>query len=98
MAETREPFTSHDRDYEMPNGSQRDGETRPEQAAERAAEYVTPATEGVPRGPNTPESLEQMLDLSDVPTEPGIHMHPASLTLPDEEFDISEGEDDEPIP
>lgn len=98
MAETREPSAAHNKEHELPNGGLRDVESRPQQAAEPTAENVTPATEGVPRGPNTPESLEQMLDLSDIPTEPGIHMHPASLVVPDEEFDISEGEDDEPIP
>src|SRR5437879_1847415 len=93
MAEAKEPPTTHDPDREIPNGSLRDVGSRPQQAAESTEKNNAAAAPDVPRGPNTPDSLEQPHDLGDVPAETGIHMHPASLTLPEQDLDITEGDE-----
>ncbi|MGZ3715347.1 MAG: hypothetical protein ACXVA4_08010 [Ktedonobacterales bacterium] len=95
MAEAKEPSTTDDTEHEVPNGSLRDVGSRSQQAAESREKTNVPAAPDVPRGPNTPDSLEQPHDLGDVPAETGIHMHPASLSLPEQDLDMTEG--DEPI-
>lgn len=95
MAEAREPSTTHDTEHEISNGSLRDVGSRSQQAAENAEKHTEAPGPDVPRGPNTPDSLEQPHNLGDVPTETEIHLHPASLTLPEQDLDMTEG--DEPI-
>lgn len=93
MAETREPSTRRDDDQELSAGSQRDIESQAQQAAESTAQHETEATAAVPRGPNTPNSLEQPHNLGDLSTDIGIHMHPASLTSPEQDLEMTEGDE-----
>lgn len=93
MAETREPSTARDEGREASNENLREVSGQPQRAAERAEQKPTAAAPGVPRGPNTPDSLEQPHDLGDIPPETGIHMHPASLTLPEEDLELTEGDE-----
>ena len=93
MAEAQDSSTTHDTEHEIPNGSLHDGGSQPQQAAESTDQNTAAAAPDVPRGPNTPDSLEQPHDLGDVPAETGIHMHPASLTLPEQDLDMTEGDE-----
>ncbi|HEX8034526.1 MAG TPA: hypothetical protein VF510_11795 [Ktedonobacterales bacterium] len=93
MAEAREPSTTRDTDHLAPNGSLRDAGSQSQRAAESTEKNNLGAAPDVPRGPNTPDSLEQPHDLGDVPAETGIHMHPASLTLPEQDLDMTEGDE-----
>lgn len=80
MSETREPSTTRD-------------EGQPQQAAESTAKKKAPTKAAVPRGSNTPDSLEQPHDLGDFSTETGIHTHPASLTPPEQDLEMTEGDE-----
>ncbi len=94
MAETREPSTPRDEDQGIPAGSQRDLGSKPQrQAAETTAKEKAPPTAAVPRGSNTPDSLEQPHDLGDFAAETGSHMHPASLTPPEQDLEMTEGDE-----
>jgi len=95
MAEARDSSTTHDTDHDNVSGNLHNGGSQSQQAGESTDKNTAAAAADVPRGPNTPDSLEQPHDLGDVPAETGIHMHPASLTLPEQDLDITEG--DEPI-
>lgn len=94
MAETREPSTTRDEDQDITNGSQRDIGSPPQQATEGiVGNDAAPPAPAVPRGPNTPDSLEQPHDLGDIPSETGIHLHPASLTSPEQDLEMTEGDE-----
>lgn len=94
MAETREPSTTRDEGHEIPDDGRRNIVSRARQNTENVGENNrTAAASSVPRGPNTPDSLEQPHDLGDVPAETGIHMHPASLTLPEQDLEMTEGDE-----
>lgn len=93
MAETREPSTTRDEGHAIPDERLRAVGSQPQQAAERAEQQAAEAAPSVPRGPNTPDTLEQPHDLGDILPETGIHMHPASLTLPEEDLELTEGDE-----
>lgn len=93
MAETGEPPIARDESLEKPDERLRGVGSQQRHAAESPEQRTEKASADVPRGPNTPDSLEQPHDLGNIPPETGIHMHPASLTLPEEDLELTEGDE-----
>ncbi len=93
MAETREPSTPRDEDQAIRAAGQRDLGSQPQPPTERTAKDKAPPTAAVPRGSNTPDSLEQPHDLGDLSPETGMHMHPAALTPPEQDLEMTEGDE-----